>query len=226
MISLSLMQGNRRREEVNFQPASSAGGEDYGWFKMEGNLCFDNFVVPCSAGGLTLPVAEYDHEQGCAIAGGTVFRGPGPPALQGLFLYADFCSGRIWGLRRPDQDNQLGWKSTLLVNAPISISSIGRDEVGNVYATSFSDGILYMLTERSANTSTAPSIVQNIALQGSARASAESDSTELAIDGDPASIWEAKQPAPQWFSLILDDLYLVNKLELVFPQADSRPFHA
>ena len=215
--------GNRRREEVNFQPASSAGGEDYGWFKMEGNLCFDNFVVPCSAGGLTLPVAEYDHEQGCAIAGGTVFRGPGPPALQGLFLYADFCSGRIWGLRRPDQDNQLGWKSTLLVNAPISISSIGRDEVGNVYATSFSDGILYMLTERSANTSTAPSIVQNIALQGSARASAESDSTEFAIDGDPASIWEAKQPAPQWFSLILDDLYLVNKLELVFPQADSRP---
>ena len=215
--------GNRRREEVNFQPAASAGGEDYGWFRMEGNLCFDNFVVPCSADGLTLPVAEYDHEHGCAIAGGTVFRGPGPSALQGLFLYADFCSGRVWGLRRPDQTDQLGWQSTLLINAPISISSIGQDEDGNVYATSFEDGILYKLTERPPYPSASAATRENIALHGSGRASAEDGSTELAIDGDPATGWDANLPAPQWFSLILEDLYLVNRLELVFPKADSGP---
>lgn len=215
--------GNRRREEVNFQPASSAGGEDYGWFKMEGNLCFDNFVVPCSAAGLTLPVAEYDHAQGCAIAGGTVYHGPGRPEMQGLFLFADFCSGRIWGLRKPGKGDQTGWRSTPLLNAPISISSIGRDEEGNVYATSFSDGVLYKLTERAAAPSTATSTKHNVAIYGSGRASTENETIEFAIDGDPATIWDSKQPAPQWLSLILDDLYLVDKLELVFAQADSGP---
>ena len=215
--------GNRRREEINFQPASSTGGEDYGWFKMEGNLCFDNFVVPCNADGLTLPVAEYDHTQGCGLSGGVVFRGPGPAALQGLFLYADFCSGRIWGLKRPDVRDRVGWQSTLLVNAPISISSIGQDEVGNAYVTSFNDGVLYMLTERPDVPSTADDPSTNIALQGSGRASSESQTTSLAIDGDSASLWDSKQPAPQWFSVILEDLYLVDQLELEFPLSDSGP---
>ena len=215
--------GNRRREEVNFQPAASAGGEDYGWFRMEGNLCFDNFVVPCSADGLTLPVAEYDHAHGCAIKGGTVLRGPGPPAMQGLFLYADFCSGRIWGLRRPDLSDQIGWQSTLLINAPISISSIGQDEDGNVYATSFDDGVIYLLTERLPNSSASAAASEDSPLQGSGRASAENGSTELALDGDPATGWDANLPPPQWFMLILEDLYLVERLELVIPQAYSGP---
>ena len=214
--------GNRRREEINHQPASSAGGEDYGWFRMEGNLCFDNFVVPCDADGLTLPVAEYDHSQGCAIAGGAVFRGPGSPNLQGLYLYADYCSGRIWGLKRLEDKNQMEWQSTLLINAPISISSIGQDEFGNLYGTSFGDGVLFMLTEKPAAPATADAPA-NIALHGSARASAEAQLTEFAIDGDPTSHWDSQQPAPQWFSVILDDLYLVDRLELVLPLGDTGP---
>ncbi len=209
--------GNRRREEINFQPASSTGGEDYGWYRMEGNLCFDNFVVPCSAEGLTLPIAEYDHSQGCAISGGAVYRGPGPPSLQGLFLYADICSGRIWGLKRPDGNDQTGWQSTLLINAPISISSIGRDEVGTLYATSLSDGALYMLAERPAGPPTTQVSRVNIALNGVGRASGESQSTGLAIDGDLSTLWDSRQPPPQWFSVILEDLYVVDQLDLVFP---------
>ena len=209
--------GNRRREEINFQPASSPGGEDYGWFRMEANLCFDNFVVPCSADSLTLPVAEYDHSQGCAVSGGAVYRGHEFPDLQGLFLFADLCSGRIWGLKRPAPASQTGWQSTLLLNAPISISSIGQDEVGNLYAASFDDGVLYQLSQRSDTTANESAFSENVALRGSGRASARGDAFALALDGDPATAWHSGLPPPQWFSVLLDDLYLIDQIELVFP---------
>ncbi len=215
--------GNRRREEINFQPASSPGGEDYGWFRMEANLCFDNFVVPCSADSLTLPVAEYDHSQGCAVSGGAVYRGHEFPALQGLFLFADLCSGRIWGLKRPDLANQSGWQSTLLLNAPISISSIGQDEVGNLYATSFDDGVLYQLSQRPDAIANEIAFSENVALRRSGRASARGDEFALALDGDPATAWHSGLPPPQWFSVFLDDLYLIDQIELVFPPGEHGP---
>ena len=215
--------GPRRREEVSFQPASSPGGEDYGWFKMEANLCFDNFVVPCSAQSLTLPVAEYDHSQGCAISGGAVYRGPGSPDLQGLFVFADFCSGRIWGLKRPNPPGQSGWKSSLLMNVPISVSSIGQDEVGNLYLTSFDDGVLYQLTERPDSLANGRVARENVALRGSGRASVNDHSIQFATDGDSATGWETDNRPPQWFSVLLDDLYLIDQVELVFPQDAPGP---
>ena len=138
------------REEVNYQPASSAGGENYGWPIMEGNACYNNWPWPCSGYGLTYgwPVVAYNHTQGCAVVGGTVYRGTSYPDMQGLFIYADFCSGRIWGLKRPDQDLQNGWQDTLLLNASIPLSSIGEDEKGNVYVTGYQDGVVYMLTKK------------------------------------------------------------------------------
>ena len=144
--------GNQEREEVNYQPAGSEGGENYGWFLMEGTLCFEHFFFPCSADGLTMPVAEYGHARGCAIVGGAVYRGARYPYLQGLFLYADFCNGKIWGLKRSDdespQDIQDEWQSTLLINASVPLSSIGEDEEGNVYVTHYQEGALSMIVER------------------------------------------------------------------------------
>ena len=84
-------------EEVNFQPASSHGGENYGWNRMEGAHCF---VAGCSTQDLTLPVAEYTHAEGCSVTGGFVYRGRVSPGLRGMFLYGDYCSGRIWGVER------------------------------------------------------------------------------------------------------------------------------
>lgn len=140
--------GNSRREEVNFQPASSSGGENYGWPMMEGSICFDHW--PCSerAEGLIPPVAEYDHTQGCAVAGGVVYRGSAFPHLQGIFLYSDYCRGQIWGLKRPEPRSQDVWQSDLVLNAAFPVSSIGEDEEGNVYVASYADGVIYMLAER------------------------------------------------------------------------------
>ena len=90
--------GQAAREEVDFQPANSGGGANYGWDIMEGNFCFD--ATTCDMTGLTLPLTEYNHTQGCAISGGTVYRGTRYPTLQGIYFFGDWCSGQIWGLRQ------------------------------------------------------------------------------------------------------------------------------
>src|SRR4051794_11629912 len=90
--------GQETYEEIDFQPAASHGGENYGWNRMEGAHCY---TAGCSQQGLTLPVAEYTHADGnCSVSGGFVYRGRVSPGLRGMYLYGDLCSGRIWGVER------------------------------------------------------------------------------------------------------------------------------
>lgn len=124
-------------EEVDFQPASSAGGENYGWNVLEGNHCFPQGAL-CDPGGFTPPVAEYDHTLGCSVTGGAVYRGQAHPSLRGIYLYADFCSGRIWGLAREGNE----WTNELLLTEPRSLSSFGEDESGNLYATDLAGALV------------------------------------------------------------------------------------
>lgn len=148
--------GNITQEEVNYQPAASAGGENYGWRITEGSICFEQWGCTkgepctvehwiCSAEGQTSPVAEYNHSLGCAVVGGAVYRGPSLPRLQGVFLYADFCRGQIWGLSGGPQDK---WQSPLLLNASLPVSAIGEDQEGNVYVIGIQDGVISMITEK------------------------------------------------------------------------------
>jgi glucose/arabinose dehydrogenase/endonuclease I len=132
--------GQGAREEVNFQPASSAGGENYGWKIMEGSRCTDQ--SGCEQTGLTLPVAEYSHDIGCSITGGEVYRGSDHPSLYGRYLFADYCSGRIWGLLRGNG----GWQMTALADTDFRIVTFGEDESGNVYISARGDGI-YLLSD-------------------------------------------------------------------------------
>jgi len=117
-------------EEIDYQPAASPGGVNYGWRIMEGLHCSN--PNPCSSAGLTLPVAEYSHTFGCSVTGGFVYRGVKYPRMQGVYFYGDFCSGRIWGLRRDGAN----WMTTELLDTTRSISSFGEDEAGNLYVVS------------------------------------------------------------------------------------------
>jgi glucose/arabinose dehydrogenase len=72
-----------------------AGGLNLGWNRMEGRHCFQP-AIRCDTNGLTLPIVEYGHDQGCAIIGGYVYRGTAFPVLRGGYLFADYCSGNIW----------------------------------------------------------------------------------------------------------------------------------
>lgn len=130
-------------EEVDFQPAASKGGENYGWRITEGSHCFKK--KDCSKKGLTLPVAEYDHSEGdCSITGGFVYRGKESPSLVGIYFYGDYCSGRIWGLRRAGGK----WEKKLLLKTSLKISTFGEDEVGNVYVADLASGDIYKITGR------------------------------------------------------------------------------
>lgn len=129
--------GQNQYEEVDFQPAASPGGENYGWRIMEGDQCYG--APACDETGLTLPAATYDHSLGCSITGGVVYRGAQHGTLGGVYLYADFCSGRIWGLRR----NGSAWSQGLLGQVSIRITSFGEDEGGEVYVTDYDNGRIY-----------------------------------------------------------------------------------
>jgi glucose/arabinose dehydrogenase len=133
--------GQNQYEEVDFQSAASPGGENYGWDLMEANHCFEP-PVGCDTSGLVLPVAEYDHTQGCSITGGYVYRGTRYPQMAGVYFFSDFCSGNIWGLRRESSGE---WKMALLLNTGVSISSFGEDAAGEIYVVGYRDGIIYHL---------------------------------------------------------------------------------
>jgi glucose/arabinose dehydrogenase len=132
--------GQSAREEINFQPAGSAGGQNYGWRVMEGTLCYNS--TNCDKSGKTLPVTEYDHTLGCSVTGGYVYRGTRAPSLQGIYFYADFCSGRLFGLKK---DPSAGWQSAQLLDTTYSISTFGEDEQGELYLADYSGGRIYRL---------------------------------------------------------------------------------
>ncbi len=129
-------------EEVSMQPATSIGGENYGWRRMEGTHCF-NPSTNCNTGGLVLPVLEYDHSGGaCSVTGGYVYRGASSPRLQGMYIYGDYCNGKIWGAART------GTHVTIreLIDTPFLISSFGEDLHGELYVADHR-GTLYRLVD-------------------------------------------------------------------------------
>ncbi len=126
--------GQNRAEEIDFQPASSRGGENYGWNLMEGMQCYRS---GCNTTGLTLPVVEYVRSEGCSVTGGFVYRGRESPGLRGTYLYGDFCTGRIWGLRRQGDL----WNNRLLLASGLSISTFGEDEAGEILVADYGGAI-------------------------------------------------------------------------------------
>ena len=120
--------GQNQYEEINFQSRSSAGGENYGWRKMEGKHCY-NPTTGCNNGTLKLPALEYNHSAGCSITGGYVYRGAQIPAIAGMFLYSDYCNGTIRGAKKVSGV----WTTTPLLTTSHNISTFGQDESGELY---------------------------------------------------------------------------------------------
>jgi len=111
-------------------------GGDYGWRCREATHAFDS--SGCPAAGLTDPVSEYAHADGNAsVTGGFVYRGSALPALQGRYVFADFSSGRIWGLR---PDGLGGYDSDELVDTPYNISAFGTDASRELYIADYGNG--------------------------------------------------------------------------------------
>lgn len=128
-------------EEVDWLAAGTPGGANFGWNILEGTQCFRSET--CDKTGLTPPVAEYTHQFGCSVVGGYVYRGEQAPALEGVYLFADFCTGFIWGMAR---DGSGVWLVSDPIETGLSIPSFGEDAAGEIYVVARS-GEIFRVTE-------------------------------------------------------------------------------
>lgn len=131
-------------EEIDFQPASSTGGENYGWRCYEGFAPYNtNNCGP--AGEYTPPIHAYANSNsvGCSVTGGFVYRGEAFPALYGKYIYADYCSGRFWSL---EPDGQGGWVNTELINTTNSeFVTFGEDKSGELFVGGIGSGNIFRI---------------------------------------------------------------------------------
>jgi hypothetical protein len=123
--------GQGRFEEIDVSPAAEGGGKgtNYGWSIMEGAHCFQ---AGCDQTGLTLPVLEYDHSQGCSVTGGYVYRGSAIPAVQGHYFYSDLCQRWVRSFRYAGgaPTEETSWPTLATGGA---IVSFGEDAAGEMY---------------------------------------------------------------------------------------------
>ena len=133
--------GQNTWEELNFQPANSNGGTNYGWNIREGTHCLDD--DNCDLPEATPPIFEYSHQEGgCSVTGGYIYRGEQFSELTGNYFFSDFCSGNIWRSFLQDGGE---WETAVLTDTDLNPTSFGEDIHGELYILSRS-GDIYQLT--------------------------------------------------------------------------------
>jgi len=127
--------GQNRWEEIDRIPAGE-GGRNLGWRRKEGNHCFQP-ATGCEIPGLTDPILEYSHDEGCSVTGGFRYRGSASPPMDGVYLYGDFCRGIIWGAVSGAGGDAGTWSTAVLLDTDFAISTFGEDEVGELYVAEY-----------------------------------------------------------------------------------------
>ncbi len=142
--------GQNAWEEVDLQPASSTGGENWGWRCFEG---FDDYnTAGCGPfGDYDAPIFAYDHSFGAggyALTGGYVYRGAEFPGMVGYYIFCDYVSGNWWTLV---SDGAGGWISEFLPGFQSDVSSYGEGYDGEIYACNLSNGDIYHVIDQCGN---------------------------------------------------------------------------
>lgn len=140
--------GQGALEEIDFQPADSAGGENYGWRVREGDACRPGEAA-CDLPGAVDPVYSYSRLGSQSVTGGFVYRGSAIPKLAGTYLFADYIGGTVYALTRDgngnvtvaDETDNLNDGSTTLRN----VASFGEDLDGELYIVDYGAGAVYRI---------------------------------------------------------------------------------
>lgn len=128
--------GQQGWEEVN----RVIRGGNYGWNLVEGPDCFAG-DPPCEGGDLIAPRAYYPTSDGCAITGGYVYRGSAMPELDGWYVYADYCTGRVWALDASSDTSE----PVVLIDHGDPIVSFAEDPDGELYLVTFANAIVRLI---------------------------------------------------------------------------------
>lgn len=131
--------GQGQIEEINRMPLTQAG-INYGWRCYEGNSAYN--TAGCAAQStMTFPVAAYNHSGGrCSITGGYVYRGSQFPALQGKYIFADYCSTQIGIL---NADDSITWTSAFSGN---NFSTFGVNSQNELFVAAVNSGKIFRVT--------------------------------------------------------------------------------
>ena len=135
--------GQQAREEIDLQRASSAGGENYGWSCMEGDLV-KNFN-PCDGSPLAAPILVYGHNPECSVTGGFLYRG-NIGGIHGRYVFGDYCSGVIWFA----SESAGVWSSEVFQDTAMDISSFGEGDDGELYVLDHNGGVVHRFFSPSA----------------------------------------------------------------------------
>lgn len=131
--------GQSVREEIDWAPASSQGGENYGWSEMEGSLPYQEGQEPANH---VPPVHEYDHTPSrCSVTGGYVYRGEAIPELRGKYLFSDYCEGAVRALTM--ENGEVTGETELGVNGG-EVVSFAQASDRELYVLAL-DGSIYRL---------------------------------------------------------------------------------
>lgn len=137
--------GQNAWEEIDFQPANSPGGENYGWRCYEGNHLNGNVNTSnCgSSDEYVSPIYEVQHSGfsgPCSITGGFVYRGEDYPDLEGIYIFADYCTGEFFTVA---SDGSGGWVGQEVADFNYDISTFGEDVDGEIYCARMGQGRIY-----------------------------------------------------------------------------------
>jgi len=136
--------GQNAVEEVNFQPAASKGGENYGWRCYEGNQTYNS--AGCDPNTrFTFPAYAYPQDQECSVTGGYVYRGSANSAFYGKYFFTDYCSDRIWTLQKAGNN----WvKEDFGRFTGNNFSAFGEDAGGQLYIAGLASGKIYRISDQ------------------------------------------------------------------------------
>jgi glucose/arabinose dehydrogenase len=142
--------GQGAHEEIDVSPAATGAGRgvNFGWNRMEGTHCYPpDPAEACDRTGLTGPVLDYDHPDGCSVTGGYVYRGSGIPALEGTYFYSDYCGGWVRSFRFSggQATDQRDWPA---LRPGGSVTSFGQDATGELYILTAEGGVYQNVQSR------------------------------------------------------------------------------
>ncbi len=168
--------GQSAREEIDFQPAGSDGGENYGWRSREGTIATPGRVGGPRPASAVDPIYEYRQGsgplEGFAVIGGYAYRGP-VASLQGLYFFGDFTNARVWSLAfdgsSPADFNGSNFSEFIdwgqrpefvpVKGTLDSVSSFGEDAAANLYILDLDGDVFVLKGTQPKNTAEAGALV-------------------------------------------------------------------